>query len=396
VWPPDEQSPLIWENMNKLTEMYGLKLDMIYEGPQFDFEGKYSEIYSWNSTFLPASSVGFESYAALACAAVPLSILTCVTAYYVMRLRKQRPAKTVVVPASTGKARLRNLGDGTLELTDSSIKFYVKKGRIRKRKEIAREIPIVDIENIERVGNEFTITWKGTTDTFVAEKTELVQAIHDKVTEALKEQRKTLQDEEATKQKRAELTKMLSVSVEIVDSLFDILRSLHGRVNWNRVESSLTRYEENARNLKFQSEGAVNFESAKLSSAIKEHILPEISKETFGILRSLYDYFSESTAKTEIPEQIHPNYHDAKATILAYYTLNDIILGVIVGDEEIGKESKELVTMLEALSKVTDSKITVDAVKDVVNKLVMEKGKENFIEESRAALRQQLKELATK
>lgn len=50
-WLPDDSSPLIWENMNKLIKKYGLKLDIIYDDPQFDFEEKYSRIYFWNSTF---------------------------------------------------------------------------------------------------------------------------------------------------------------------------------------------------------------------------------------------------------------------------------------------------------------------------------------------------------
>jgi len=49
-WGPDDQSPLIWENMNKLIERYGLKLDIIYDDPQFNYEEKYSQIYYWNST----------------------------------------------------------------------------------------------------------------------------------------------------------------------------------------------------------------------------------------------------------------------------------------------------------------------------------------------------------
>jgi hypothetical protein len=49
-WPPDDLSPLIWENMNKLIKKYGLKLDIIYDDPQFNFEEKYSKIYFWNST----------------------------------------------------------------------------------------------------------------------------------------------------------------------------------------------------------------------------------------------------------------------------------------------------------------------------------------------------------
>jgi hypothetical protein len=50
VWEPDDKAPLIWENMNKLIQRYGLKLDIIYDDPQFNYQEKYSQIYYWNST----------------------------------------------------------------------------------------------------------------------------------------------------------------------------------------------------------------------------------------------------------------------------------------------------------------------------------------------------------
>jgi hypothetical protein len=49
TWGPDELSPLIWENMNKLIEKYGLRLDIIYNDTRFEFTEKYSEIYYWDS-----------------------------------------------------------------------------------------------------------------------------------------------------------------------------------------------------------------------------------------------------------------------------------------------------------------------------------------------------------
>ena len=48
-WGPDERSPLIWSNMNKLIDKYGLQLDIIYDDARFGFEKKYSEIYYWDS-----------------------------------------------------------------------------------------------------------------------------------------------------------------------------------------------------------------------------------------------------------------------------------------------------------------------------------------------------------
>jgi ribosomal protein S25 len=202
------------------------------------------------------------------------------------------------------------------------------KGHFKKQKEIAKEIPLADVENIDRLGNEISITWKGVTETFVTEKAELAGTIYEKVTEALKEKTKMSEDKEAAKQKRNELAQTLNVSMGVVDSLFDVLRSLQGRVDWNRLEDHLKLSEENARSLAVQKIDTTNLEFTKLSLAVKGRLTEGIAKEADSILRSLYEDFSE-LAKNEFSEQIHPNYQDAKTAITAYYTLNDFILGAI-------------------------------------------------------------------
>ena len=308
---------------------------------------------------------------------------------------KKHPSKEVDAKPVT-KVSPKNLDRGTLELSGDTIKFHPDKERFKKQKEIAKEIPLADVENIDRMANEISITWKGVTETFVMQKAELAITIYERITAALDEQRKMLEDNEAAKQKQNEVTKkLLSIAIEIVDSLFDVLRSLQGRVDLNRLEGYLERSEENIRGFTDLNIGTINLDLTKLSLAIKEHLLEETSKEIIILLRSLYEYFSGLTSQNEIFEQTHPNYQDAKTTIIAYYTLNDIILGTIVGDKEVGKERNELVMMLDDLSKGTDLKINVDEIKDVINKLGMEKGKESVIEESRAVFRQQLKELIT-
>jgi hypothetical protein len=45
----DNMSSTIWDKMNKLTEKYGLQLDIVYDDPQFSLNG-YSEVYYWNSS----------------------------------------------------------------------------------------------------------------------------------------------------------------------------------------------------------------------------------------------------------------------------------------------------------------------------------------------------------
>jgi hypothetical protein len=302
---------------------------------------------------------------------------------------------TTVNVVSATKARLGNFGSGMLELIGNIVKFQVEKGFFKKNKLTLREIPITDIESIKRDGNELSITWKGRTDTFITEEAKSAESLYEKMNEALQEQKKILDSEEAANQKRSELAKTLNTAMNIVDSLFDVLRSLNGRVDWNRVEGYLKRSEENARRFTEQGSSTINLDFNKLSSVLTAHRSQELSKETYIILKSIYEYYSGLTSQNELPEQMHPNYHEAKTAIQAYYTLNDIILGTVVGDEEIRKENDELLMLLDDLSKRTGLEMTIKAFEDILDRLILDKASETIIEESRALFRQQLKGLLT-
>ena len=294
---------------------------------------------------------------------------------------------------SAVKAYLIGLGSGTLEFIDDTIKFHISKGRLRKRREVVREIPMADIEGMDRVGKEISITWKGITDIFVIEETESAGTIFKRIPKASREQKKVVEDKEVAKQKRNEISKTVSITMNMADSLFDILRSLHGWVDWKRVEGFLKRSEENAARLTDQKMETIELDFTKLSLAIKERLPEETSKETYNLLRLLHDYFGGLDSENEFLKEIHPNYYDAKTTIQAHYLLNDIVLGTILEDEEIGKEHNELMMTLEDLSRGTGLKININAIKDVIAKLGGEKGKEIAIEKSRAVFRQQLNNL---
>jgi hypothetical protein len=195
------------------------------------------------------------------------------------------------------------------------------------------------------------------------------------------------------KQQSNEISKIVNAAMEIADSLFDILRSLHGWVDWNRIENLLKKSVKKAEELTDQKINLLELDFSKLTLAIKKRTQEEISKETFNLLRLLYDYFIGTDSENETLKEIHPNYFDAKTTIQAHYLLNDIVLGSIIGDEEIGEEQKELLMTLEDLAKATNLKININAIKAVIYKLRDEQGKESVIEKSRMLFRQQLKDL---
>jgi len=93
LWPADDLSPIIGERIAKLINEYGLKLDIIYDDPQFNYKEKYSKIYYWNSsTPLYLSSVPSiislnELTATLLIAAIAV---ICIPSYVITKRKKRR------------------------------------------------------------------------------------------------------------------------------------------------------------------------------------------------------------------------------------------------------------------------------------------------------------------
>jgi hypothetical protein len=298
-------------------------------------------------------------------------------------------------PAIIAKVRLRNVGNGILEVSDESVKFIVETGRFKKRRKIVREIPIAEIEGVERQESDLSVTWKGNIDAFAIEQASQVETIHERITLALKEHQKSTEIKPITvEEKRIELPQTIANAVEVGDSIFNLLGHLHGRIDWTLVKNSYQQLEQAVGKLPNQPANLALLDANPLSLAMQTRNPRETSEKSFDLLKTLYHYFDdESPSAVEGPEQVHPNRHDAKLVLHAFYILNDIALGTIVG-EKTEEEATELLKTLDEFSKLPGSKLNVDAVKASLGKLSEGKKKQREIfDETNFILRQQLKEL---
>src|SRR4030066_1896956 len=239
---------------------------------------------------------------------------------------------TAVPTELTVKARLRNFGDGVLLVAGDAVKFYVETGRFRKHRKIAREIPMADVESVERQENDLSIVWKGATEMFVVEQASQVEPIYERITTALKERTKDAENKEAADQKWTELTKMTRAAIETTDSLFDLIKNLHGRVDWSLVETSFKQSEENVKTLASQA-NSLCLDITPLSAAVQERRPKEIAEKTYDVLKTMYEHFDGMASSGENAEQLHPDYREARLVIQASYVLNDMLLAAV----EIGR-----------------------------------------------------------
>ena len=298
-------------------------------------------------------------------------------------------------PTITVKSRLRNVGNGILEVSEASVKFYVESGRFKKRRETVRDIPIADIEAVERLKNDLSITWKENIDAFAVEQTSQVEAILVRITAALDERRKTAETpKQIVEEKRNDLGQLVASAVDVADSAFIMLTHLNGRVNWKVVESDYLRLQETARKLGSQNGAPVVLDVAPVSLALQQRYPKEIAERILDVLKALYDSFEVGPpSAVEGSEQPHPNQHDAKLELQAFYVLGDMALGAVVGDEAVGKEGVELLKLLEELAKLPSSKVDVNVAKSSVEKLSAGKKKQaEALGEIKSMLELQLKE----
>jgi hypothetical protein len=302
------------------------------------------------------------------------------------------PLSETVSQESAMEAHLIGVGSGTLEFIDNTIKFQIEKGRFRKRKEVVRQIQITDIEGMNLTGKELSITWNDSTDIFIIEDSELAETILGTMPKASEEQGIIFEEKQVAKQRQKNVSKIITVTIDIIDSLFNILRSLNGWVDWNRVEKDFSKgIETNLEQI--MQITAINLDFTQLTLSIKERAPDKISREIYNLLKAINGYLNEIDKENETTEEIHSNDSEAKMAIKAYFLLNDIILGIEVGDEEIEKEKNMLMMVLSDLSKTSGLKLDMDTIKDIFNELVVDTDKKNISEKSRAVFRLQFKNL---
>jgi hypothetical protein len=275
------------------------------------------------------------------------------------------------------------------------VKFYAAKGLGKKRWVAVREIPVLEIEHVENLDNELSVTWKGVTDSFFTkEKTDSFGKLVEQINGILEGQRKTAETNEKNEKtdlRRSELLRVINASIGIVDLSFDVLIALQDkRINWQQLEAFSNGFGENL-NFTGQTLPPLSLDFSKIASAVKTQLPNEASKEAFNILKATYEYFNGLNPDEDIKEN-SPSFQTVKTLILAYFLLNDLLLGKFVGDKENSRETSELETALQELAEA-NFKVDVEELRHSIDAISLEGDKQTLIEDNRAIFKEQLKSL---
>jgi hypothetical protein len=186
-----------------------------------------------------------------------------------------------------------------------------------------------------------------------------------------------------------ELVDVIDASIGIVDLSFNILIGLQKKhINWQLLEEFSKGFGETF-SFVGQSIPSLNLGFEKILLAIKRQIPADISKEAYNILKVIYSYFDSLSLDEDLPESV-PNFLGAKTIILSYYTLNDLLLGRVVGDKENKKEPHQLEKLLQTLVEGTVFKVNVQELMDSVDEVKLEDDLENKIDDCRMIFKEQL------
>jgi hypothetical protein len=315
------------------------------------------------------------------------------------RKKKQQPEKKPARSESTLKAKAKNVGSGSMEFVDNTIKFYLEKGTVKKKKQTAITLSISDIESLRQEKKQLIVVWNGVTDTFTLQKPEKLAELYAKVNAALSERKPTPEQaaekraEEEHVQKRVEIPQMILAVTEIIDPLFDTLKSLQRKINWGHVENCLKIAEEKADAFAEQKPGSLNLKFAKAFAAAKSHVPDEVGKETYVLLMAIRGYFKDLLSDDDPKVIVHPSNKDALDAVQAYLTLNDIFLGVEVADEVLAKENAEFLKMLKRMEEETGASLNGTALGIAANRIAKAKDKENAVSEAKNLFKQQVGKL---
>jgi hypothetical protein len=208
------------------------------------------------------------------------------------------------------------------------------------------------------------------------------------------EQAKSIWGDEQIAQRRTELLEVIKVSIGIIELSFDILIDLQEkRINWVRLEKYPKDFELYS-NFTLQTMPPLILNFQKISLAIGNQDPQKTSTEAYNILKTIFEYFDALSVDDDNKDSL-PNFQSAKAIIVAYYTLNDLLLGKLVGDKENKKESHQFESDLEILANNTSFKVNIEEIRLNLEKITPETDLEDVIGDIREIFKEQLKQIST-
>jgi len=265
---------------------------------------------------------------------------------------------------------------GTLELEEGRIVVKEEKGFFSKRLVEANAVLIsqaisTKIEekqppftSLNRITIEYQEGEEPMETIFLSEDKEGLEAIKAEIDGDIGRRREVAEKEAAARRKERESNvHHISLVLEIVDQVFQILVSLHGEPRWEQMSRSVAESERIVTEMESLGVVApVNMDVRGLASAIEERRAEEIKAEAYAIL-SVAHRDAERLAQYEGAMSFELELHEifVKSNLLLW----DIYLGESMGAPVDEDEVKELKETFSRLSRFTENKAYPMALQEI-------------------------------
>jgi hypothetical protein len=175
--------------------------------------------------------------------------------------------------------------------------------------------------------------------------------------------------------------------MDVIDLSFDILMGLNEKsIDWIHLED----YAKGLLNSCNIHEGmSLNLDFANVSASIKKRNAEETAKEAYGILKIVYEYF-DVLKPEDYQKDDALNIPNIKNSILAYYMLNDVLFGKVVGEVNSEKESLALESVLSNLANGSNVKANLEELKNDIYRLEVEVDRNRIFKNIRVRFKENL------
>lgn len=243
----------------------------------------------------------------------------------------------------------QGIGYINLNVLDNRIEMYVEKGYIKKNKYLIKVITISEIEKIETYNSELIIKLKnGEIDKIKFEREEYSKRIYD----ALVNQKSIKIKNKFEKNSELVLLQTIKNSISFIEFLFDLIINLDEKIKWQKIEDNLKNIIDVYNKIKTNYNKFVDLDFSKIEQNIFDRDPEKIPFEVFNILKEMVVFY-RGLDKGEDKDVISFKYKfpDFIAILESAFILNDIILGISVGDANIDKEIDFFIEMINSAFK---------------------------------------------
>lgn len=246
----------------------------------------------------------------------------------------------------------QDLGNISLDIFNNRIEMYVEKGYIRKSKNLAKVIYFSEIEKLETKNNELIVKLiNGEVEKIIFKRKELARKIYEALVGFIPKSIINRSEENSVLVFKG----IIENTLYFIHLLFDLILDLKDRINWEKLEEDLKDVQEVYNKIKSNYSKFVDLEFTKIEKNFIDRDPEQILFEVYNILRQTVSFY-RGLSKVDDKDVIIFKYKfpDFVTVIESDVLLNDIILGIILGDKYIDKEIGLLIDAINSISRKRD------------------------------------------